>query len=107
MSLVIAVNKANAIYSYSSYDVQPVAGKIPMTSARTGVATILKQIGPVYVLGLATAGGAATSTATTGSFAGGGAVVYRYKTSPWTGIFEVQVVSNTGRTIRLGIGRTF
>jgi hypothetical protein len=104
VSLAILANRQTGIYSYSSYDILPRAGKVPTTAARTGVALLLRQVGPVYVLGLGTAGASTSATATTGSFSGGGAAVYRFKTS-WSVLLEAQVVNQTGKTVRLGFGR--
>jgi len=94
VSLAILVSQPSQIYSYSSYDLVPVKGHVPMVSARTGAATVLRRLGNLYVLGMATAGAAQTSTATTGAFSGGGIGVYRFRSG-----FTLELA---GRVIKAG-----
>jgi hypothetical protein len=108
-SLAILVNEKSQVYSYSTYDVIPQRGAIPVTSARTGAATVLRTFGPsVYLLGFATIGAATSGTATTGSVSGGGILVYRF-TPSWTVECAVRAVngSATNKVVEFGFGRVF
>jgi hypothetical protein len=108
-SLAILVNEKSQVYSYSTYDVIPQRGAVPVTSARTGAATVLRTFGrSVYLLGFATIGAATSSTATTGSVSGGGILVYRFAAS-WTAECAVRAVngSATNKVVEFGFGRTF
>jgi hypothetical protein len=90
-ALALPLSQSQSIYSYTEYMAIPVKGKPPTTSTTTGLATILRTIHigdkTLYILGLATAGAAVSSTATTGSFQGGGGAFLR-----WTSGFTVEVV---------------
>lgn len=107
-SFAILVNEASQLYSYSTYDVIPQRNAIPVTSARTGAATVLRKFGPsVYLLGFATVGAATSSTATTGSFSGGAILLYRFKPG-WTVEGAVRAVNgSTSKVVEFGFGRTF
>jgi hypothetical protein len=108
-SLAIVVNEGSQLYSYSTYDVIPQRGAVPVTSLRTGVATVLRRFGPsLYLLGFATVGAATSSTATTGSVSGGGILLYQFKPG-WTVEGGVRAVngSATGKVFEVGFGRTF
>jgi hypothetical protein len=108
-SFAILVNEASQLYSYSTYDVIPQRNAVPVTSARTGAATVLRKFGPsVYLLGFATIGAATSSTATLGSFSGGGILLYRFKPG-WTVEGAVRAVNGavTGKVVEFGFGRTF
>jgi hypothetical protein len=99
-SLAIVVNEASQLYSYSTYDVIPQRNAVPVTSARTG--------GAVYLLGFATIGAATSNSATTGSFSGGGILLYRFKPG-WTVEGAVRAVngSATSKVMEFGFGKTF
>ena len=107
-SLAILVNDSSQLYSYSTYDVIPQRKAVPVTSARTGAATVLRKFGPsIYLLGFATLGASTSSTATTGSFSGGGILLYRF-TPGWTIEGAVRAVNgSTGKVVEFGFGRTF
>lgn len=78
-SFAALVNQTGQIYSYSSYDASFGKGRVLTTSTRTGVATVLKQYGRLYILGFGQAGTAQTNGAFTSSFSGGGMAFYRRK----------------------------
>lgn len=106
-SLAILVNESSQVYSYSTYDVRPQRGGVPVTSVRTGAATVLRRFGAsVYLLGFATLGASTSSSATTGSVSGGGILVYRFAPG-WTAECAVRAVNGTGRVVEFGFGRTF
>jgi|SRR5580692_7548404 hypothetical protein len=108
-SLAIVVNEASQLYSYSTYDVIPQRNAVPVTSARTGGAMVLRKFGgSVYLLGFATIGAATSNSATTGSFSGGGILLYRFKPG-WTVEGAVRAVngSATSKVMEFGFGKTF
>jgi hypothetical protein len=107
-SFAVLVSEANQLYSYSTFDVIPQRNAVPVTSARTGAATVLRKFGPsVYLLGFATIGAATSSTATTGSFSGGGILLYRFKPG-WTVEGAVRAVNGSAtKVVEFGFGRTF
>jgi len=79
VAMALPVSTSQQVYSYSMYQILPVSGHVPTISTTTGLATIIRQVGRVTILGLATAGVATTGTAAVGAFAGGGMGVYRFK----------------------------
>ena len=108
-SLAILVSESSQVYSYSTYDVVPQRGAVPVTSARTGAATLLRAFGrSVYLLGFATIGASTSGTATAGSVSGGGILVYRFKPD-WTVECVVRAVngSATNKVVEFGFGRAF
>lgn len=81
-ALALPVSATAQAYSFTLYQAVPVSGKTPTISTTTGVATLLRtfkiQDGALYFIGLATAGVATSSTATTGAFAGGGGAFLKW-----------------------------
>jgi hypothetical protein len=92
-SFATLISKTQMIYSYTTYDVIPQKGAVPVTSARTGFATVVRTLGPqLYILAFGTAGVSQTSTATTGTFSGGGLLAYLFKNG-WTAVICVRGAS--------------
>ena len=86
-SYATLLSKTQLLYSFSSYDVVPlkVNGKYTIqTSTRTGFALVVRNIGPITVLGLGDAGIAASSVKTGSAFSGGGIAVWRLGKTLWT-----------------------
>jgi hypothetical protein len=124
-SYAIKISDKGPIYSFSSYDI--VSGKTKpfsiQTSVRTGFATVLRQWGPVYVLGFAdagmataatvktTAGTAVAATTVTGAFSGAGAVIWQIGKTHWTleGCvrYLATPINGNSRVLEFGSGRTF
>ena len=93
------------------------------TSVRTGFATVLRQWGPVYVLGFAdagmataatvntTAGKTTAATTVTGAFSGAGAVIWQIGKTHWTleGCIRYLAtpINGNSRVLEFGTGRTF
>lgn len=109
------LSQQQALYSYSSYDVI-LADKKLSTSARTGVAAVIRSLpigkaGTIYVLGFGQAGVATSSTnTTTASFSGGGIALWQIKRSPFTfeAIARQQKNGDTNVTVyEIGFGRTW
>lgn len=78
VSMALLLSQTGQLYSYSSYDMVPVKGSVPTTSARTGFATVIRNIGPVWIFGFGTAG-MAQNTSLTSAFSGGGIGVWQLK----------------------------
>ena len=80
---------------------------MPAISTRTGFATPVRSFGAnLFLIALATAGVAQSSTATTGAFSGGGLLMVRFKTD-WTFQIGARIVSAGGvnrPTMRAGLG---
>jgi hypothetical protein len=101
------VSQATQLYSFSTYQSTIVAGKL-QTSTTTGFATVVKQLGPLSVLAFAQAG-IATTTASTGAFAGGGFAVLRLGKTKWIlggGYEALKGTANPQKIFKLGLGRT-
>lgn len=108
VSLATLINASQALYSYSSYDIVFTAKGVPTATARTGLATVVRNFGKNwYILGLATAGVATTGSATTASFAGGGMLVYKFKGNYTADVEFGAQTGATTRTIRVGFGRSW
>ena len=107
--MAILANATQKLYSFSTYDIIPQHNSVPLTSVRTGAATILRQIGHVYVLGMGTVGVAQSGTSVTSAFAGGGLVVYRWSSGLTfeVGARLVKAGSASPAVYEVGFGRTF
>lgn len=97
---------STGLYSYSSVDFTRSSKGVLGTATRTGVAALFRQYGQVSIFALGTGGVATTSTATTGSFSGGGLITYQIKEKPWVVLADFQQ-STEGKTVRAGIGYTW
>lgn len=130
-SYAIKISDKGPIYSFSSYDI--VSGKTRpfsiQTSVRTGFATVLRQWGPVSLLGFGDAGmaTAATTSATaatptksatsvaattvTGAFSFAGAIVWQVGRTHWTiegcARYLQTPINGNDKVYELGTGRTF
>lgn len=101
---------SQGLYSYSTYEATPVKGRVPALSTRTGAAIVMRSFGPnIFLVALATAGMAQTSTATTGAFSGGGLLFLRFHTD-WTFQLGARIVSAGGVNSPIyegGFGKSF
>jgi len=99
-ALAIPAVVSQQIYSYTMYSVLPNGSKTPTITTTTGGAIIIRQFplagGTLNIIGLGTVGVAVSSTATTGSFAGGGLALWKAKAG-WT--FEVGGIQTKAGTI--------
>jgi len=107
-SFATVISQPQKIYSYSTYDVVPQRKAVPLTSARTGLATVLRNFGPrLYLLGFATAGVAQSAMATQSSFSGGGLLLYQWKNG-MTAEAGVRVVTgSTEKVVEAGFGKSW
>ena len=112
-ALALPVSTTAQTYSFTLYQAVPVAGKTPTISTTTGAATILRTIkiqdGALYLIGLATAGVATSSTATTGAFAGGGGAFLKFATGFTLELVAIQNKAAASASPELlgGIGYTW
>ncbi len=110
-AIAVPINTKYAIYSISETDYST-AGLHPIkvqTSVRTGFATLVKQLGPVAIYGLANAGTATTGANTGGAFAGGGVALVPLSKSKTTLILGIRIIKTsiggTTQLIEVGFGR--
>jgi hypothetical protein len=112
-SYAVLVSGKAGLYSFSSYDLTVTKAKpyAVQTSVRTGMALVIRTIGPLTILGLGDAGMAQAPTSITGAFSGGGIGIYRIGKTAWT--LEVAVrrlktpINGTSNAYEVGTGRTF
>jgi hypothetical protein len=112
-SYAVKISDKGPLYSFSSYDITPSTTK-PYTlqiSTRTGFATVLRQWGPMNVIGFGDAGVATAVGATTGAFSGGGAAIWRIGKTAWTieGCVRIlkTAINGNNKVYEFGTGRTF
>lgn len=109
----LLTEKGGGLYSFTSWDVTSARTKpfTTQTSARTGIATIVKQVGPIYVLGFGDAGMASSSDGFGGAFSGGGIGVWKIGKTSFTFVAAARVlrVSNgaTQTVYEVGFGRVY
>jgi hypothetical protein len=112
-SYAALLSRSGGVYSFSSYDVTPIkqAGKYTIqTSTRSGFALMIRTLGPITVLGLADAGIAASSLATTAAYSGGGIALWKLGSTAWTmEIAARRIKAGSGITTvyEAGFGRSF
>lgn len=105
------ISTKSQTYSFTSWDITSVKGPnfVSQSSARTGLATLIKQVGPVSVLGFGDAG-MATSSGLGGAFSGGGIAVIKLGKTNFTIELAVRVLKVASQPNQMvyefGIGRT-
>lgn len=109
VSFATLINAKGQIYSFTTQD-ESVLSKKPLTvqtSTRTGLCTVMKNFGPLYLLGCADAGGATTGTNIMGAFAGEGVALLRLGKTNWTVVFSGNYLKASGSqtTYKFGFGR--
>jgi|SRR5579863_680767 len=91
------ISQKSQLYSYTTLDfttpkTQPY---VSQSNFRTGIATPLRQFGPVMVLGLATAGASTSAISIGGSFSSGALAVWQLgKSRVWTIEFGAVLLKN-------------
>lgn len=115
LSYAILLSGKGQVYSFSSYDITLSATK-PRTlqsSTRTGFATVLRSLGPLFLLGFGDAGAATNGSNVGGAFSGGGILVVKLGKTDWTLEGAVRYVKanatgQPGQTVyEFGVGRSF
>ena len=110
-SYATLMSSKGQVYSFSSWDatVTKTRPHVIQSSARSGLATVLRTWGPVTLLGFAEAGVAAAQTTTTGAFSGGGVGVLKIGKTAWTIEVAVRVlktpINGQQNEYELGTGR--
>lgn len=114
-SYATSISQKAQLYSFTSHDVFVSSAKpyTVQTSVRSGLATVVRTLGPVIVLGFCDAGFAAGGTNVGGSFSGGGIGIIRLGKTDWTIALAARVVkssiNSTGNqtVYELGLGKQF
>ena len=96
----------SSTFSYSAVDLLYQAKRLPTTSFETGVAQYMRPIGSAALYGLAAAGASATGQSITGSFSGGGMLVYNVpsKNIALTFPFRIIKVNSNATQYSVGVG---
>lgn len=114
-SYAILLSASAKIYSFTTHDLTSTRSK-PYTiqsSVRSGIAPLLRQIGPVSILGFGDAGMAGAQQSVAGAFSGGGIVVWRLGKTDWTLVASVRELKSnvsgaeTQQIYEFGLGRTW
>jgi hypothetical protein len=110
VSYATTLKSGSGNYSFTSYDILLSKKSQPITSARTGFATILRQYGPVLILGFGDAGIAAGATVTASAFSGGGVAVIQLGKG-WSIALPARYIKSAAgvnqMVYEIGIGRSF
>ena len=77
-SLLIDVDGTGRNFSFTTVEMRGLANGQPVYSTRTGFARLIQAQGKLSFFALANAGVAASPSATSGAFAGGGAAAYQF-----------------------------
>ncbi len=82
------------------------------TSVRIGIGTVLKQFGPVRILGIVDGGGAVAGSDSGGAASGGTMAVFsigksRYSLVAGFRVLKTSIVSGTPKVYEFGLGRAF
>lgn len=96
-AVAVSLNKATQTFSYTETDVlfSKANHFAPVTTPQTGFITSMKTVGPVALYGLATAGAAVSSTATTAAYAGGGFILVPLPTKKKiSALFGLKILSS-------------
>lgn len=85
-SYAILLSTSAKVYSFTTTDIVPTLVK-PYSiqhSTRTGIAPVIRDFGPVAVLGIADAGMSVSGSSVGGAFSAGGIVVVRLGSTHWS-----------------------
>lgn len=106
------VSAKGQTYSFTSWDITSSKAKpyTAQTSARTGLATVIRQFGPITLLGFGDAGMATSVSNFAGAFSGGGIVAIKLGKTDFTinlAARVIKVASQSNQVIyEFGFGRT-
>lgn len=100
-SYAVLLSERGALYSFTTHDITSSRTKpyTIQTSIRTGLATLVRRIGPIAMLGFGDAGVAGAGESIGGAFSGGGIGILQIGRTNWT--LEIAV-----RRIKTTIGET-
>ena len=114
-SYALLLSNSARIYSFTTHDITSTRTR-PYTlqsSVRTGIAPVIRQFGPVTILGFGDAGMAGADNSIAAAFSGGGVVVVQLGKTDWTVVgcvrqFKSNVAGADSQQIyELGFGRTW
>lgn len=108
------LSEKGQIYSITTHDLFLSQAK-PYTvqsSVRTGIAAVVRQFGPITVLGLGDAGMAAGGSSIGGAFSGGGIGLIKLGKTNWSialgaRILQAATAGGSQTIYTIGFGRTF
>lgn len=106
------VSSSGQLYSFTSWDATSSRARpyTAQTSVRSGLASVVRRFGPVYLLGFGDAGMAAAAGDFGGAFSGGGIVVIKLGKTNFTLELAARVLKVAGQTnhviYEFGFGRT-
>ncbi len=109
----VKISDKGMLFSFTTHDVLLSQAKpyTVQTSVRTGLATVLRTLGPIIILGLGDAGMAAGGTSVGGAFSGGGIGIIRLGKTNWAialGGRVIKTANGGSQTVyELGFGRSF
>ena len=96
-SYAVLISQKGSLYSFTSHDVflSSVKPYTVETSVRSGLATVVRSVGPIIVLGFGDAGFTAGGTSIGGAFSGGGIGVIRLGKTNWTLELAARVIKSS------------
>lgn len=112
-SYATLLSSKGQIYSFSTHDVllSPQKPYRLLDSARTGAATVLRQFGPVTILGLGDIGMVASGASVGGAFSGGGLALVKLGKTNWDIVVGARVIKTSGNgnqdIYEIGLGRSW
>lgn len=112
-SYAMLISEKGALYSFTTHDITSSRERpyTMQTSIRTGLATLMRRIGPIAVLALGDAGMAGAGSSLGGAFSGGGIAILQIGHTHWTLELAVRRIKTTiGETqsvYEFGTGRTW
>lgn len=112
-SYALLISAKAQVYSFTTHDLTSSTAKpyTVQTSVRSGLATVLRTLGPIVILGFGDAGLAAAGTSAGSAFSGGGVGLIRLGKTQWTialGGRQLKTAIGGSQTIwEMGFGRMF
>jgi hypothetical protein len=110
-SYATLISGKGQVYSFTSY-MQSVAPSKPfrlLSTTETGLAMLMRQIGPISMFAFAQGGQTNNGTTVTASFSGGGLVTIRLGKTNWDVAAAIQPstsgIAGQTRAYKLGLGR--
>lgn len=112
-SYATLVSEKAGLYSFTTHDITSTKNHpyTIQTSVRTGIAVVLRTIGPLVILGLGDGGMAGSGDTVGGAFSGGGVGILRLGKTTWTLVTAVRhlktATGGSQNTYQMGVGKTF
>lgn len=112
-SYAVLVSEKGALYSFTTHDITSSKTRpyTIQTSVRTGLATLIRRIGPIALLGFGDAGMAGAAESLGAAFSGGGIGILQIGRTNWTLEIAVRRIKTTigasQSVYEFGAGRTW